>query len=108
MEVKIEPVLKLVLILSTILETVVIIPVTKLVLPPTFQIVTDVGMADVDVWAVIIPVLLGLWSGLFIGIRRFRVFCILILLSEYVFLILCVISFSALLLDFHVILGLLV
>jgi inorganic pyrophosphatase len=64
----IEPTLKNVLILSTVLQSIVVI-FLKSVLPSSFKLALDNGdLVTHTPWDIITPVLIGLWSGLIIGI----------------------------------------
>ena len=65
---QIESTLKQILILSTLLETVAVGLVAKFLLPSEFRMVTGAGLDTVTYWSVLIPVWMGLWSGLLIGI----------------------------------------
>eukprot|EP00746_Dinoflagellata_sp_MGD_P111635 gnl/MRDRNA2_/MRDRNA2_48391_c0_seq2.p1 gnl/MRDRNA2_/MRDRNA2_48391_c0~~gnl/MRDRNA2_/MRDRNA2_48391_c0_seq2.p1 ORF type:complete len:756 (-),score=143.31 gnl/MRDRNA2_/MRDRNA2_48391_c0_seq2:148-2415(-) len=67
----IENVLKLMLIISTVLETPVVIVLGLYALPETFQLPGPKGSAfpmDVTAWGCITSILLGLWAGLLIGL----------------------------------------
>ncbi|CAK0892198.1 unnamed protein product, partial [Prorocentrum cordatum] len=62
----VERALKAILLVAAILETPVILGLAKLLLPPTFALSADVR--EVKWWIATLPVLIGLWGGLVIGV----------------------------------------
>merc|ERR1719223_1929492 len=61
----IEKALKMVLVVSTVLQTPVTVALCYFCLPETFMI--DAQHPDVSRWHILICILCGLWSGLIIG-----------------------------------------
>lgn len=62
----VERALKAILLVAAILETPMILGFAKLLLPPTFALSAD--LQDVKWWTATLPVLIGLWGGLVIGV----------------------------------------